>query len=63
MRTTKEPKVEQLAKTLGRLSPNEAKSLVEILDRENLKARRARVRREVTNGKVVTERQLFKDLD
>lgn len=56
-------KVEELAKALGKLSPKAAKSLVEILDRENLKTRRALARRQVAKGQTVTERQLFKDLD
>lgn len=63
MPATKELTVEQLAKALTRLSPEEFESLVEILDRENLKARRAVVRREVAKGQAVTEEELFKDLD
>lgn len=63
MRSTKEVEVEQLAQALAQPSPKQAKSLIEILERENLKARRALVRRQVARGQVVTEKQLFKDLN
>lgn len=62
MAPVKEMTVEQLAKALTRLSPKQRASLVEILDRENLKARRALVHRQIAKGRVVTERELFKSL-
>jgi hypothetical protein len=58
----KEMTVEQLAKALTRLSPKQRASLVEVLDRENLKARRALVHRQIAKGQVITERELFKGL-
>ncbi len=63
MPPAKELTVQQLAKALSRLSPKEFESLVEILDKENLKSRRAIVRREVAKGKVINEKELFKELD
>ena len=63
MPPAKELTVQQLAKALSRLSPKEFESLVEILDKENLKSRRAMVRREVAMGKVISEKELFKGLD
>lgn len=51
MPPAKELTVQQLAKALSRLSPKEFESLVEILDKENLKSRRATVRLEVAKGK------------
>ncbi len=62
MRSAKQMKVEQLASALGRLSPKEFKSLVEILDKRNVQARRRRAHQEVAEGKVVSEHKLFKDL-
>ena len=62
MPPAKEMTVEQLAKALTRLSPKQRASLVEILDRENLKARRALVHRQIAKGQVVTERELFRGL-
>lgn len=62
MRTTRQMKIENLARALSRLSLRERKSLVEILDRQNLQARRLRARREMAKGKVVSESKLFKDL-
>ena len=62
MPPAKEIAVEQLAKALARLSPKQRASLVEILDRENLKARRTFVHCQVAKGQVVTERELFKGL-
>ncbi len=63
MPATKELTVEELAKALARLSPQEFESLVELLDKENLKARRVLVRRQIAKGHVVTEEELFRDLD
>lgn len=63
MPPAKELTVEQLAQALARLTPKQRASLVEIMDRENLKARRALVRRQVAKGQVVTEKELFKGLD
>jgi hypothetical protein len=63
MPPAKEMTVAQLAKALARLSPKQRASLVEILDRENLKPRRALVHRQVAKGQVVTEKELFKGLD
>ncbi len=63
MPPAKELTVQQLAKALSRLSPKEFESLVEILDKENLKSRRATVRLEVAKGKVISEKELFKELD
>ena len=60
MPLTKERTVEQLAKALTRLTPKQRASLVEILDRENLKARRALVHRQDAKGQVGTKRVLFK---
>jgi hypothetical protein len=62
MPPAKEIAVEQLAKALARLSPKQRASLVEILDRENLKARRTFVHCQVAKGQVVSERELFKGL-
>jgi hypothetical protein len=62
MPPAKEIAVEQLAKALARLPPKQRASLVEILDRENLKARRTFVHCQVAKGQVVTERELFKGL-
>jgi hypothetical protein len=61
MRATKGLTVEQLAKALAHLTPSESKSLIELLDKENLKKRQALVRRQVAKGKVVTEQALFKN--
>ena len=63
MPPSKELTVHQLAKALARLTPKERASLVEILDRENLKARRAFVHRQVAKGQIVSEKELFKGLD
>ncbi|MCI0477761.1 MAG: hypothetical protein L0Y55_16075 [Anaerolineales bacterium] len=63
MSSTKEMTVEQLAKALVRLSPKQRASLVEILDRENLKARRALVHRQIAKGQIVTEKELFRNLN
>ncbi len=63
MRNTNEITVEQLAKALARLSPKEFESLVELLDKENLKTRRALVHRQVAKGRVVSEKELFKNFD
>jgi hypothetical protein len=60
MPLTKEVTVEQLAKALTRLTPKQRASLIEILDRENLKARRALVHRQVAKGQIGTKRVLFK---
>ncbi|MBI5302875.1 MAG: hypothetical protein HY868_12125 [Chloroflexi bacterium] len=62
MPATKVLSVEQLAKALARLSPSEYESLIQILDKENLKKRRTVVHRQVAKGQVVTERTLFKSL-
>ncbi len=62
MPTTKEMTVEQLARALTQLSPKEFESLVEILDRENIKKRRTIVRREAAKGKIVGEKELFRNL-
>jgi hypothetical protein len=58
MPPAKELTVEQLAQALTRLTPKQRASLIEILDKENLKARRALVRRQVAKGQVVTEKEL-----
>jgi hypothetical protein len=63
MPPAKEMTVEQLAKALTRLSPRQRASLVEILDRENLKARRVLVHRQIAKGQVISERELFKSLN
>lgn len=62
MRAAKGLTVEQLARALAHLSPSESKSLLELLDRENLKKRQALARRQVAKGKVVSEQTLFKSL-
>jgi chromosome segregation and condensation protein ScpB len=62
MRATKGLSVEQLAKALSHLSPSESKSLLELMDKENLKRRLTLVRRQVAKGKVVSEQALFKSL-
>ncbi len=62
MRTGKELTLEQLAKALVRLSPKEFESLVELLERENLKSRRKLVHREVAKHQVVSEKDLFEEL-
>ncbi len=62
MPSAKAMNVEQLAKALTRLSPKERQSLVEILDKENLKARRNVARREMARGKVIREKELFRGL-
>ncbi len=52
--------MEQLAEALARLSLNERKALVKILDRKNLKARRNLARRENAKGKIMSESESFK---
>ena len=63
MSSTRDLSIEQLAKALARLSPAESKSLIEILERENLKRRRTLVRHQITRRQVVSERALFKGLN
>jgi len=60
--TSKTMTIEQLAKELARLSPKEYASLIELLDKENLRKRRTLVRRQIAKGQVVSERALFKGL-
>ncbi len=55
--------VGQLAQALARLSPKQRQTLVEILDRENLKARRILARQEMSKRKTASEKQLFKGLN
>lgn len=62
MSTSKTMTIEQLAKELARLSPKEYASLIELLDKENLRKRRTLVRRQIAKGQVVSERALFKGL-
>ena len=54
--------VEELAKAITRLSPKEYESLIELLDKENLKKRRALAHRQITKRQIVTERALFKGI-
>ncbi len=55
--------VDQLAKSLGNLKPQEAERLLDLLDRQNLKARWQLARREYAEGKTVSPEEAFKDLD
>jgi len=54
--------LDQLAKALERLTPEEVQSLTAILDKENLKARWEIARRELAEGKLISEEELFEDL-
>ncbi len=53
----------QLAEVLGNLSPDEAQTLLEIIDRHNLKARWEIAKREFAEGKLISKEELFQDLD
>ena len=53
----------QLAEVLGNLSPDEAQTLLEIIDRQNLKTRWEIARRELAEGKLISKEELFQDLD
>ena len=44
-------------------SPENAQTLMEIIDRQNLKARWERAKREFVEGKLISEEELFQDLD
>jgi hypothetical protein len=55
--------VEQIVEALSRLTPAEAETLVEALERQNLLARWKQVRSEVAEGLLVTEEELFADID
>jgi hypothetical protein len=55
-------KLEHLVRALTELSPKEKRSLVEILEKQNLHSRRQLARREVSKGSVVSESKLFKNL-
>jgi hypothetical protein len=43
--------------------PEKAQKLLEIIDRQNLKARWERAKREFVEGKLISEEELFQDLD
>lgn len=43
-------------------SPEKAQTLLEIIDRQNLKARWEIAKQEVTEGKLISEEELFQDL-
>jgi len=53
----------QLAEGLGNLSPDEAQILLEIIDRQNLKARWEIAKQEFAQGKLISKEELFQDLD
>jgi hypothetical protein len=53
----------QLAEVLGNLSSDEAQTLLEIIDRQNLKARWEMAKQEFAEGKLISEEELFQDLD
>jgi len=55
--------VEQLVHALSSLSPSDAETLVEVLERQNLLARWEQVKREVSLGELITEEELFADLN
>lgn len=55
--------VEQLVDLLSKLTPAEAETLVETMERKNLMARWEQARRELAEGRLVTEEELFADLD
>jgi hypothetical protein len=55
--------VEQLVDLLSKLTPGEAETLIETLERRNLIARWEQIKREVAEGRLVTEEELFADLD
>jgi hypothetical protein len=55
--------LDQLAEVLGNLSPDEAQTLFEIVDRKNLKARWEIAKQEFAEGKLISEEELFQDLD
>lgn len=44
-------------------SPEKAQMLLEIIDRQNLKARWQIAKREFAEGKLIPEEELFQDLD
>jgi len=53
----------QLAEVLGNLSPDEAQTLLEIIDRQNLKTHWEIAKRELAEGKLISKEELFQDLD
>jgi|Deesub1362B_J571_1020462.scaffolds.fasta_scaffold53623_2 hypothetical protein len=53
----------QLAEVLGNLSPDEAQTLLEIIDMRNLEARWEIAKQEYAEGKLISEEELFQDLD
>jgi len=53
----------QLAEVLGNLSLDEAQTLLEIIDRQNLKTRWEIAKREFAQGNLISEEELFQDLD
>ena len=53
----------QLAEVLGNLNPDEAQTLLEIIDRQNLKARWEIAKQEFAQGNLISKEELFQDLD
>jgi len=53
----------QLAEVLGNLNSDEAQTLLEIIDRQNLKARWEIAKQEFAQGKLISKEELFQDLD
>ena len=54
---------DQPAEVPGNLSPDEAQTLLEIIDRQNLKARWQIAKREFAKGQWISEQELFQYLD
>jgi hypothetical protein len=54
--------LDQLAGALERLTPEEVGALTTILDKKNLKARWEMAKRELVEGKLISEEELFEDL-
>ena len=54
--------LDQLARALERLTSEEVQSLTAILDKENLKARWKIAKRELAEGKLISEEELFEDM-
>ncbi len=53
----------QLAEVIGNLNSDEAQTLLEIIDRQNLKARWEIAKQEFAQGKLISKEELFQDLD
>jgi SOS-response transcriptional repressor LexA len=63
MSVTVELTIDQLARAIASLNPSDAETLIETLEQQNLLARWEQVKREVAAGDLVTEEELFADLE